>query len=147
MLNIFLFRSQAAAVRTQMERSSAVAERQRKKLASLEAKLLLDSPNLPLRFSFKPKGSTKFTQSFTFLLSSEYERTLWVEAFETLKRNLERLPPITLHAEEVESQIKACRTAVEPPTGSAKKSSLPAMNGEIQLVVHSLRGLQKPSGK
>lgn len=133
-------------MRTQMERSSTGAERQRKKLASLEAKLLLDSPNLPLRFAFRPKGASKFTQSFTFLLSSEYERTLWMEAFETLKRNLERLPPINLHAEEVESQIKACRTAVEPPNGSAKISSVPAMNGEIQLVVHSLKGLHKAVG-
>ncbi len=80
-----------------MERSVSVASavKQRKKLASLEAKLLLDSPNLPMRFVHRPKGtaSTKTGQHYTFLLSSEYERTLWLDAVETLKGQLQVLKP------------------------------------------------------
>ncbi|XP_046636503.1 active breakpoint cluster region-related protein-like [Daphnia pulicaria] len=142
--NVASLRSQAAAVRTQLERSTAGSDRQRKKLASLEAKLLLDSPNLPLKISYKPKGTcSKSSQSFTFLLSSEFERTLWVEAAETLKRNIERLPVVYLQPEEVENNIRACRTAVEPIVGLMKSLAVQAIGGELQVVVHSLRGLSK----
>ncbi|KZS09651.1 putative Active breakpoint cluster region-related protein [Daphnia magna] len=142
--NVASLRSQAAAARTQLERSSAGSDRQRKKLACLEAKLLLDSPNLPLKFSYKPKGAcSKSSQSFTFLLSSEFERTLWVEATETLRRNIERLPVVYLQPEEVETHIKACRTAVEPLVGLMKSLAVQAIGGELQVVVHSLLGLSK----
>lgn len=129
-----------------MDRSGS--DKQRKKLASLEAKLLLDSPNLPLRFVYQPKGAgSKPSHSYTFLLSSEYERTLWVEAVDTLRRNMERLPPAHVpQADEVESNVKACRTAVEPLGGMMRNPAVPAMGGELQVVVHSLRGLQKHAG-
>lgn len=130
-----------------MERSSSGSDRQRKKLASLEAKLLLDSPNLPLRFIYKPRGAcSKTNQSFTFLLSSEFERTLWVEATETLKRNIEGSQVVHLQPEEVEGHIRACRTAVEPLVGLIKNSAVHAIGGELQVIVHSLRGLPKPCG-
>lgn len=146
-LFLFLIRSQAAAVRTQVERSSAGTDRQRKKLASLEAKLLLDSPNLPLRFVYKPRGAcSKPSQSYTFLLSSEFERTLWVETTETLRRNIEKLPVVHLQPEEVESHVRACRTAVEPLVGFVKTSGLQSVAGELEVIVHSLQGLQKPCG-
>ena len=144
---MIVYRSQAAAVRTQMERSTAGSDRQRNKLASLEAKLLLDSANLPFRFVYKPRGTgSKASQSFTFLLSSEFERTLWVEATETLRRNLEGSPVIHLQPEEVESHIRACRTAVEPIGGAMKSPSVQAIGGELQVIVHSLRGLPKACG-
>lgn len=140
-----LSRSQAAAARTQLERSTAGLEKHRKKLASLEAKLLLDSPNLPLKFLFKPKGSnSKASHQYTFLLSSEFERTLWLEAVETLKRNIGQ--PVQLQWEEVENLVKACRTAIEPPVGLGKSSSAVALSGELQIVIHSLLGLLKPTG-
>ena len=56
----------------------AKAEKQRKKLAELEAQLVLASPNLV----FKVKGNGR---AYTFFLSSEYERSQWVDAIETLK--------------------------------------------------------------
>ena len=130
-----------------MERSSSSSEKQKKKLATIEAKLLLDSPNLPLKFVFKPKGTnSKTTQTYTFLLSSEFERTLWVEAVKTLKRNIGQRVPLSLQSEEVENHVKACRTAIEPPSGLSKTNIGPAMRGELQVVVHSLKGLQKPAG-
>ena len=131
-----------------MERSTNNTEKQRKKLASLEAKLLLDSPNLPLKFSHKPKGSAaKAQHQYTFLLSSEFERTLWMEAVQTLKKNLSQRAAVQLQWEEVESYIKQCRTAVEPPIASSKAPSTDAVGGELQVVIHSLRGLVKPAGK
>jgi hypothetical protein len=131
-----------------MERSVAGSDKQRKKLALLEAKLLLDSPNLPLKFIHKPKGSNSKTgQQYTFLLSSEYERTLWLEAVEALKRNTSQRAVSVPQWEEVENLVKQCRTAVEPPAGSTKNTSAVAIGGELQVVIHSLRGLQKPSGK
>jgi len=129
-----------------MERSSASSEKQRKKLATIEAKLLLDSPNLPLKFVYKPKGNnSKATQAYTFLLSSEFERTLWVEAVETLKRNIGQRVPVHLQSDEVENHVKACRTAIEPPNGFSKAVSGPAMGGELQVIIHSLKGLHKPA--
>ena len=56
----------------------AKAEKQRKKLAELEAQLVLASPNLV----FKVKGNGR---AYTFFLSSEFERSQWVDAIETLK--------------------------------------------------------------
>ena len=108
----------------------------------------LDSQNLPLRILYKAKvAHSKASKSFTFLLSSEFERTLWVEAIETLRRNSERLPVIHLQPEEVETHIRACRTAVEPLGGAMKSSNVQAIGGELQVVVHSLRGLPKHCGK
>lgn len=54
-------------------------EKQRKKLAELEAQLVLASPNLPFRIS-KRAGSVH-----TFLISSEYERDQWGEAIQVLQ--------------------------------------------------------------
>lgn len=56
-------------------------EKQRKKLAELEAQLVLASPNLPFRIS-KRAGSVH-----TFLISSEYERDQWSEAIQVLQVN------------------------------------------------------------
>jgi hypothetical protein len=57
----------------------AKAEKQRKKLAELEAQLVLASPNLV----FKVKSSNG--KAYTFFLSSEFERSQWVDAIEALK--------------------------------------------------------------
>nr|CAG4643078.1 EOG090X0302 [Ilyocryptus agilis] len=130
--NVASLRSQAAAVRTQMDRSGS--DKQRKKLAYLEAKLLLDSPNLPLKFAYKAKGASKISQSFTFLLSSEFERTLWAEAAEALRRKIEHLPPVNLQSDDIESHVKACRTAIEPMAGIARNPSIPAL-GDVNVVI------------
>lgn len=54
-------------------------EKHRKKLAELEAQLVLASPNLPFRIS-KRAGPVH-----TFLLTSEYERDQWGEAIQVLQ--------------------------------------------------------------
>ncbi|XP_050727607.1 active breakpoint cluster region-related protein-like isoform X2 [Eriocheir sinensis] len=91
--NLVSLKSQASTVRDQLRRhETAVAdnkgggrlnmvrnEKQRKKLAELEAQLVLASPNLPFRIS-KRAGSVH-----TFLISSEYERDQWGEAIQVLQ--------------------------------------------------------------
>ena len=57
-------------------------EKNRKKLAELEAQLVLASPNLPFRIS-KRNGSIH-----TFLITSEYERDQWGEAIKVLQVRL-----------------------------------------------------------
>lgn len=62
--------------------NAARNEKQRKKLAELEAQLVLASPNLPFRIS-KRTGSVH-----TFLIASEYERDQWGEAIHILQVRL-----------------------------------------------------------
>ena len=56
------------------------SDKQRKKLADLEAQLVLASPNLVFRVGNRTAGRT-----YTFFLSSEFERTQWIEAVHALQ--------------------------------------------------------------
>ncbi|ODN05287.1 Active breakpoint cluster region-related protein [Orchesella cincta] len=85
-INLVALRSQASTVRDQIKRQTSrddpkksKAEKQRKKLAELEAQLVLASPNLV----FKVKSGNG--RAYTFFLSSEYERCQWVDAIEINK--------------------------------------------------------------
>lgn len=91
-----LFRSQACTVRDQIlweERNDEKrirlggrgSEKNRKKLAELEAQLVLASPNLVLRVAHKSQQN-RVQNSYTFFLSSEFERSQWVEAVEALQQ-------------------------------------------------------------
>ncbi|KAK7075356.1 hypothetical protein SK128_013094, partial [Halocaridina rubra] len=90
--NLVALKSQASTVRDQLRRmesqvdnkgvsrmNMARSEKSRKKLAELEAQLVLASPNLPFRIS-KRNGSIH-----TFLITSEYERDQWGEAIKVLQ--------------------------------------------------------------
>lgn len=60
------------------------SEKHRKKLAELEAQLVLASPNLILRVA--QKNQQRAQNSYTFFLSSEFERSQWIEAVEALQQ-------------------------------------------------------------
>lgn len=60
------------------------SEKNRKKLAELEAQLVLASPNLILRVG--QKSQNRVSTSYTFYLSSEFDRSQWVEAIEALQQ-------------------------------------------------------------
>ncbi|XP_042866954.1 uncharacterized protein LOC122249860 isoform X2 [Penaeus japonicus] len=89
--NLVSLKSQASTIRDQLRRidnmgekgatrmNQARNEKHRKKLAELEAQLVLASPNLPFRIS-KRAGPVH-----TFLLTSEYERDQWGEAIQVLQ--------------------------------------------------------------
>lgn len=57
-----------------------VADKHRKKLADLEAQLVLASPNLVFRV-----GSKSTQRAQTFILSSDFERTQWIESIHSLQ--------------------------------------------------------------
>lgn len=89
------FRSQACTVRDQIlweEKSDDKririggrnSEKNRKKLAELEAQLVLASPNLILKVG--QKNQNRIQNSYTFFLSSEFERSQWIEAIEALQQ-------------------------------------------------------------
>lgn len=61
------------------EKRRSGLEKQRKKLADLEAQLVLAYPDLVLRVG--QRGS----RLYCFLLSSEFERTQWIEAVNALQ--------------------------------------------------------------
>lgn len=85
-INIVHLKSQACTVRDQImldekdERKQRVSgsragDKHRKKLADLEAQLVLASPNLVFKIGNKATGKT-----MTFFLSSDFERTQWIES-------------------------------------------------------------------
>lgn len=61
------------------EKRRSGLEKQRKKLADLEAQLVLAYPDLVLRVG--QRGG----KTYHFLLSSEFERTQWIEAVNALQ--------------------------------------------------------------
>lgn len=61
------------------EKKKSGLEKQRKKLAALEAQLVLAYPDLVLRVG------QRTNRLYTFLLSSEFERTQWIEAVHNLQ--------------------------------------------------------------
>jgi active breakpoint cluster region-related protein len=62
-----------------LQKHGARAEKQRKKLADLEAQLVLASPNLVFRVGQRNQ------RSYTFFLSSEFERTQWMDAIQAMQ--------------------------------------------------------------
>lgn len=91
--NILQLKSQACTVRDQilMEEKDEkkiksnglrIGDKHRRKLAELEAQLVLASPNLVFRIGNKATNKT-----VTFFLSSDFERTQWIESIISLQVN------------------------------------------------------------
>nr|XP_012142349.1 PREDICTED: breakpoint cluster region protein isoform X3 [Megachile rotundata] len=137
--NVVALRSQACTVRDQIlweERNdekrirlgSRGSEKNRKKLAELEAQLVLASPNLVLRVAHKSQHRVQ--NSYTFFLSSEFERSQWVEAVEALQQVMrshmyldkskggQPPGPLPLSMYELQAWVTACRTYLQTDMGS-----------------------------
>lgn len=85
LINLIQLKSQACTVRDQImleekEEKKRSGDKHRKKLADLEAQLVLASPNLVLKLSNKTNGKI-----VTFFLSSDFERTQWIDSILTLQ--------------------------------------------------------------
>lgn len=123
--NVVSLRSQACTVRDQIlweerndekkNRSQRYSEKNRKKLAELEAQLVLASPNLVMRVSQK---QARTQNCYTFFLSSEFERGQWIEAVEALQQG--GMPPgsLPLSMYELQAWVTACRTYLQTDMGS-----------------------------
>nr|XP_045609928.1 active breakpoint cluster region-related protein-like isoform X2 [Procambarus clarkii]XP_045609929.1 active breakpoint cluster region-related protein-like isoform X2 [Procambarus clarkii]XP_045609930.1 active breakpoint cluster region-related protein-like isoform X2 [Procambarus clarkii] len=148
--NLVSLKSQASTVRDQLRRvdnagdkgasrmNAVRNEKQRKKLAELEAQLVLASPNLPFRIS-KRAGSVH-----TFLISSEYERDQWGEAIQVLQANTPGVGGSSLTLQELQQWITSCRSFLKTNMGSfllksGRDDSL--LLGDLHIVVSSLHGL------
>ncbi|XP_071559608.1 active breakpoint cluster region-related protein isoform X1 [Temnothorax nylanderi] len=126
--NVVALRSQACTVRDQIlweERNDEKrirlggrgSEKNRKKLAELEAQLVLASPNLVLRVAHKSQQN-RVQNSYTFFLSSEFERSQWVEAVEALQQGGQPPGQLPLSMYELQAWVTACRTYLQTDMGS-----------------------------
>merc|ERR1719410_2912122 len=119
-------------------------EKLRRNLAELEAQLVLASPHLLFQVSSK-SGKT-----YSIFLSSEYERSQWVEALKVLQ---EKLPPNTSQAHtmsmvELQSWVTSCRKFLKTNMGSFLMRSTrdePLLIGDLHLVLKSVGGLTRPT--
>ncbi|XP_063364398.1 active breakpoint cluster region-related protein [Cydia amplana] len=131
--NIVALKSQASTVRDQIlaeERaaqddkkirlgSRGTAEKQRKKLAELEGQLVLASPNLVLRVGARAPGASALQRHHIFFLSSEYERTQWIDSIHALQAS--SAPPggsAAVSMLELQAWVTACRSYLQTDMGS-----------------------------
>ena len=127
-----------------------VTEKHRKKLAELEAQLVLAAPNLVFQVNHKQSG-----RSYNFFLSSEYERAQWVETLHVLQSSLpinpstsssQKQPAMTM--DELQAWITSCRKFLKTNMGSflmrsPRDESL--LVGDLHFNVTALQGLTRPT--
>uniref|UniRef100_W4VRB6 Putative rho gtpase activating protein at 1a n=1 Tax=Corethrella appendiculata TaxID=1370023 RepID=W4VRB6_9DIPT len=152
-INIVQLKSQACTVRDQimldekdekLKRSngSRAGDKHRKKLADLEAQLVLASPNLVLKISNKGTGKT-----MTFFLSSDFERTQWIDSILTLQQSCNLPGQQILNVFDLQAWITACQALIKTEMGSylmrnARDESL--LVGDLHLTIQGLVGLEQP---
>ncbi|XP_072949374.1 active breakpoint cluster region-related protein isoform X2 [Epargyreus clarus] len=131
--NIVALKSQACTVRDLIlaeERAAqddkkirlggrGAAEKQRKKLSELEGQLVLASPNLVFRLGARAAPGAPLQRHHVFFLSSEYERTQWVDSIHALQAS--SAPPAgtsTVSMLELQAWVTACRSYLQTDMGS-----------------------------
>ncbi|GFR04138.1 active breakpoint cluster region-related protein [Trichonephila clavata] len=116
-------------------------DKHKKKLAELEAQLVLASPNLLFRLA------QKCGKNYTFFLSSEFERAQWIEAISILQSTA--TPSTTpINPYELQAWVTSCRKHLGTNLGSfllrsGKDEDL--LVGDLHIVVQRLHGLTRPS--
>ncbi|CAG9770578.1 unnamed protein product [Ceutorhynchus assimilis] len=154
--NIVSLKSQASNIRDQLRqeeklneekhrlKSSRGSDKFRKRLIELESQLVLVSPNLVYRIKHRGTGRT-----YMFFLSSDFERTQWIEAIQTLQRTERtgKQPTTAAHFSmfELQTWITACRQYLKTNMGSyllrsGKDESL--LVGDLHLHVYDMNGLE-----
>ncbi|XP_056633946.1 active breakpoint cluster region-related protein [Diorhabda sublineata] len=152
--NIVALKSQASNVRDQLRQEEKANEdknrskllrgsdKYRKRLIELESQLVLVSPNLVYRIKNKQTGRT-----YMFFLSSDFERTQWIEAILTLQKT-ERTGKVTaqpFNMLELQTWITACRQFLKTNMGSyllrsGNDESL--LVGDLHVYIYDLTGLE-----
>lgn len=149
--NIVALKSQASNVRDQLRheekhedkklRLGRGSEKYRKRLLELESQLVLVSPNLVFRIKHRQTQKT-----YIFFLSSEFERTQWIEAIHTLQQTSSPpTPTISFSMLELQTWITACRTFLMTNMGSyllrsGHDESL--LVGDLHVTVRELIGME-----
>ncbi|CAH1185275.1 unnamed protein product [Phyllotreta striolata] len=152
--NIVSLKSQASNVRDQLRQDEKTNEdrnrskllrgsdKYRKRLIELESQLVLVSPNLVYRIKNRITGRT-----YMFFLSSDFERTQWIEAILTLQKT-ERTGKVTaqhFNMLELQTWITACRQFLKTNMGSyllrsGNDESL--LVGDLHVFIYDLAGLE-----
>ncbi|XP_058817435.1 active breakpoint cluster region-related protein isoform X2 [Topomyia yanbarensis] len=152
-INIVHLKSQACTVRDQImldekdekkQRSSGsrAGDKHKKKLADLEAQLVLASPNLVFKIGNKASGKT-----MTFFLSSDFERTQWIESILTLQQSCNLPGQVPVQIYDLQAWITACQALIKTEMGSylmrnARDESL--LVGDLHLTIQGLGGFEQP---
>lgn len=152
-VNIVALKSQASNIRDQLKqeekmledkkiRISRGSDKFRKRLIELESQLVLVSPNLVFRIRNRQSNRT-----YIFFLSSDFERTQWIEAIQTLQRTGQPPTSNTTHFTmfELQTWITACRAYLKTNMGSyllrsGQDESL--LVGDLHVHIRELKGLE-----
>uniref|UniRef100_A0A2M4A1S8 Putative rac gtpase-activating protein bcr/abr n=1 Tax=Anopheles triannulatus TaxID=58253 RepID=A0A2M4A1S8_9DIPT len=122
--------------------SSRVGDKHRKKLADLEAQLVLASPNLVFKIGNKATGKT-----MTFFLSSDFERTQWIESILSLQQSCNLPGQLAVQIYDLQAWITACQALIKTEMGSylmrnARDECL--LVGDLHLTIQGLSGFDQP---
>ncbi|XP_049536157.1 uncharacterized protein LOC125951357 isoform X2 [Anopheles darlingi] len=122
--------------------SSRVGDKHRKKLADLEAQLVLASPNLVFKIGNKATGKT-----MTFFLSSDFERTQWIDSILSLQQSCNLPGQLAVQIYDLQAWITACQALIKTEMGSylmrnARDESL--LVGDLHLTIQGLTGFDQP---
>ncbi|XP_055915254.1 uncharacterized protein LOC129948324 isoform X2 [Eupeodes corollae] len=153
--NILQLKTQACTVRDQIlleekddkkSRANGLrsGDKYRRKLADLESQLVLASPNLVFRIGNKVTNKT-----MTFFLSSDFERTQWIESIKSLKDQLCNIPGSNaINALDVHAYILAMQKGMKAEMGSyllRNNNDESLLVGDLHMTVQGLTGLEHPA--
>ncbi|XP_053195621.1 breakpoint cluster region protein isoform X5 [Scomber japonicus] len=120
-------------------KGSKVIDRLRKKLSEQESLLLLMSPSTPLRL-YNKNG-----KSYSFLISSDYERAEWKEIIkEHQKKCLKTSSLTSMELQMLTSSCLKLQTVHHIPLSVNKEEDeSPGLYGFLNVIVHSASGLKQ----
>ncbi|KAM9793666.1 breakpoint cluster region protein isoform 2-T2 [Syngnathus typhle] len=120
-------------------KSSKVIDRLRKKLSEQESLLLLTSPSMHLRV-YNKNG-----KSYSFLISSDYERAEWKELIKEQQKKC--FKAASLSSMELQMLTNSCvklQTVHHVPLSVSKEEDeAPGLCGFLNVIVHSASGLKQ----
>uniref|UniRef100_A0A1A9VUF9 Active breakpoint cluster region-related protein n=1 Tax=Glossina austeni TaxID=7395 RepID=A0A1A9VUF9_GLOAU len=152
--NILHLKTQACTVRDQLlmeERDEKArkanglkaGDKYRRKLADLESQLVLASPNLVFRI-----GNKSTNKTITFFLSSDFERSQWIESILSLQQTCNMPISSAINALEIHEFIVAMQKSMKTEMGSylmRNTNDESLLVGDLHMTVHGLTGLEQPA--
>ncbi|TKS84633.1 Breakpoint cluster region protein [Collichthys lucidus] len=120
-------------------KGSKVIDRLRKKLSEQESLLLLTSPSMPLRV-YNKNG-----KSYSFLISSDYERAEWREIIKEQQKKCFKTSSLTsMELQMLTSSCVKLQTVHHIPLSINKEEDeSPGLYGFLNVIVHSASGLKQ----
>ncbi|KAH8245447.1 hypothetical protein KR032_010476 [Drosophila birchii] len=116
-------------------------DKYKRKLADLESQLVLATPNLVLRLNNKANNKT-----MTFFLSSDFERTQWIDSITSLKQKCNLPGANTINSLEVSAFIVAMQRGMKTEMGSylmRNTNDESLLVGDLHMGVQGLGGLEQ----